>query len=53
MLLIDSNVKQPLANGFEFETSFDVSTSLLVSKASTKEVASEDETNIEFDLNNF
>jgi hypothetical protein len=53
MLLIDSNVKQPLANGFEFETSFDVSSSLLVSKASTKEVASDDETNIEFDLNNF
>ena len=50
LLLIDSNVKQPLANGFEFETAVDISAALLVSKSSTKET---DDNEIDFDLNNF
>lgn len=36
VFLIDSNVRQPLMNGFEFNTFMDVSASLLIQKESSK-----------------
>jgi len=50
VMLWNSRIKQPLMNGFEFETSLDVTAGLLVSKASTRQVQDVD---TKFDLDNF
>jgi hypothetical protein len=50
VFLIDSNVRQPLANGFEFNTFLDVSASLLIQKQSSKNDLSDGRR--EFVLNN-
>jgi hypothetical protein len=49
VMLWDSRIKQPLMNGFEFDTSLDVTVGLLVSKASTRQVQ---DVNTKFDLEN-
>jgi hypothetical protein len=49
VLLIDSNVRQPLANGFEFNTFIDVSAGVLVQKDSTK---TDSENGRKFSINN-
>lgn len=46
LFLVDSRVKQPLLNGFEFETTLDISAALLLSKASTRKDSN-------FNLENF
>lgn len=53
LLLVDSNVKQPLLNGLAFETSLDVSAAMLVSKASSKQNIDGEGDEIDFNLNNF
>ncbi len=50
LFLIDSRVRQPLANGFEFDSLVDVSASLLISKASSKE---DSENGRDFNIQNF
>lgn len=50
VLLVDSNVRQPLANGFEFNTFFDFSGAFLLSKDSTKTEEGEEK---KFNINNF
>jgi hypothetical protein len=50
IFLFETTVKQPLLNGFEFETHFDGSLGLFISKGSTKTKVDSD---LEFDLNNF
>jgi hypothetical protein len=50
VLLIDSNVRQPLANGFEFNTFMDASAGLLIQKDSKKTDSGETR---EFSINNF
>lgn len=50
MLLIDSRVRQPLANGLEFNTFMDVSLALFINKESKK---SESNGKKEFQVNNY
>lgn len=50
MFLIDSRVRQPLLNGFEFNTFMDSSLSLVISKDSTKQDSAAKRT---YDINNF
>ena len=53
LLLIDSNVKQPLLNGLAFETSLDISAAMLIAKASSKQNIDGEGDEIDFNLNNF
>jgi hypothetical protein len=50
MFLIDSRVRQPLLNGFEFNSFMDSSFSLLLSKDSSKQDSADGRT---YKLNNF
>ena len=50
MYLVDLRFKQPLMNGLEFATSFDISAGMLINKASTRQSKNQDVT---FDVNNF
>ena len=50
MYLVDLRFKQPLMNGLEFDTSFDISAGMLINKASTRQSSNQDVT---FDVNNF
>lgn len=50
MYLVDLRFKQPLMNGLEFTTSFDISAGMLINKASTRQVNNQ---NVNFDVNNF
>ena len=50
LYLVDLRFKQPLMNGIEFATSFDISAGMLINKASTRQVNNQD---VAFDVNNF
>jgi len=51
MYLVDLHFKQPLMNGLEFSTSFDISAGMLINKASTRQTINNKV--VDFDLNNF